>query len=643
MKKNYFLLLTILISFASFGQIWTEDFDSYSENTGIEGDGSGGITNIGDYPGSVTKWTLDPTNSSLFNNTDWAKTIGGVFSFRDTDGSGGVIWESESIDISSATGSVSFQLTASNNSGGFETADFYDVYYSIDGGSFMLIQNWNSLGNATHTILGKISGVDWNSVETILQSGLSGSTLQIRVQALNNAATEQFFLDDILVFEGVAPPTVSITSPTDFEILSSGTTSVDVVFETNNTMPSDTVDITINGGTPITNVTSPYTITPTNDGDTFTVKVDLIRSAASIDFEEIDFSIAFPCDLVLGAITTTCDAQTLGVDTYTTTINYTGGGTSIYTIDTGAIGTIGGDNPTSVATGQIRIITVNEGTDFVLTIMGDASNSSCNIIRNITSPTCVPTACASVGDIIITEIMANPTVVNDGDGEWFEVYNTTGASIDMQGWIIKDQSSSNELTIATSVIIAPNGYAVFGINSNTGTNGGVTVDYMYSSLGSLNNTSMDGIIIECASTLIDQVIWGDGIFPTVVPGESLELSINHLNSTDNDLGTNWSLGTTMFSGGKGTPRFVNDFTLSAGSIEVTQFSLSPNPTSSGYVNIISNNVEQPVSVKVYSLLGKLIVNETITNRLNVSSLKTGVYIVNISQNEATVSKKLIIK
>jgi hypothetical protein len=39
----------------------------------------------------------------------------------------------------------------------------------------------------------------------------------------------------------------------------------------------------------------------------------------------------------------------------------------------------------------------------------------------------------SVGDLIVTEIMFDPKSSNEQDREWFEVYNTTNADIDMNG------------------------------------------------------------------------------------------------------------------------------------------------------------------------------------------------------------------
>jgi len=52
-------------------------------------------------------------------------------------------------------------------------------------------------------------------------------------------------------------------------------------------------------------------------------------------------------------------------------------------------------------------------------------------------------ACAMVAgtagaDLVITEIMQNPSAVSDGDGEYFEVYNSGGAAVNMNGYTIVD-------------------------------------------------------------------------------------------------------------------------------------------------------------------------------------------------------------
>ncbi len=90
-------------------------------------------------------------------------------------------------------------------------------------------------------------------------------------------------------------------------------------------------------------------------------------------------------------------------------------------------------------------------------------------------------------------------------------------------------------------------------------------------------------------------------------------------------------------------RNLNDLTLSVNQFNANSFSLYPNPTSTGFVTIASTNTDV-INVAVYDILGKQVKNETLTNNtLDVSNLNTGIYIMKISQNNASVTKKLVIR
>lgn len=91
-----------------------------------------------------------------------------------------------------------------------------------------------------------------------------------------------------------------------------------------------------------------------------------------------------------------------------------------------------------------------------------------------------------------------------------------------------------------------------------------------------------------------------------------------------------------------TARALGDFTLSVGDKSLNVFAVYPNPTSLGYVNISSRNGET-IKATVFDILGKQVINSTvINNKLDVSNLNTGVYIMRLTQNNATVTKKLVI-
>lgn len=74
-----------------------------------------------------------------------------------------------------------------------------------------------------------------------------------------------------------------------------------------------------------------------------------------------------------------------------------------------------------------------------------------------------------------------------------------------------------------------------------------------------------------------------------------------------------------------------------------EFSLYPNPTSSGYVNIIST-VGGTKDISIFNVLGRRVLTAQLnSDRLNISALNSGVYIIKIVAGKASATKKLIVK
>lgn len=74
-----------------------------------------------------------------------------------------------------------------------------------------------------------------------------------------------------------------------------------------------------------------------------------------------------------------------------------------------------------------------------------------------------------------------------------------------------------------------------------------------------------------------------------------------------------------------------------------EFNVYPNPVSNGIVTIKSAN-NSPMTVSVFDVLGKKVLSSNVSNNtLNVSALKSGVYILNINQDNTSITKKLVIK
>lgn len=84
-------------------------------------------------------------------------------------------------------------------------------------------------------------------------------------------------------------------------------------------------------------------------------------------------------------------------------------------------------------------------------------------------------------------------------------------------------------------------------------------------------------------------------------------------------------------------------TLGIDENKIEGFSFSPNPTKLGYINISSKSNSR-MGISVFDILGKQVLKETISNnKLGVSNLNTGIYIMKVSQDNATITKKLVIQ
>ena len=137
---------------------------------------------------------------------------------------------------------------------------------------------------------------------------------------------------------------------------------------------------------------------------------------------------------------------------------------------------------------------------------------------------------------VINEIMQNPSAVSDSDGEWFEIYNPTGAAVDIDGWTIEDNDSDSHVINNGGALSVPaGGYLVLGNNSDSGTNGGVSVDYQYSGIA-LANGGDELVLLDVDLTEADRVEWDGGpAFPDP-NGASMSLRDPAL---DNNVGANW--------------------------------------------------------------------------------------------------------
>lgn len=163
--------------------------------------------------------------------------------------------------------------------------------------------------------------------------------------------------------------------------------------------------------------------------------------------------------------------------------------------------------------------------------------------------------------LVINEIMNNPGAVSDSAGEWFEIFNPSIESIDINGWTIMDDGGNSHVIDNGGPLLAPiGGYLVLGINADSGTNGGASVDYQYDNFF-LANGDDEVVLVDSDGREVDRVNYDGGPNFPDPNGASMSLIDSAL---DNNVGENWCTSTTAFGAGDfGTPGAVNSCDVQA--------------------------------------------------------------------------------
>jgi len=174
-------------------------------------------------------------------------------------------------------------------------------------------------------------------------------------------------------------------------------------------------------------------------------------------------------------------------------------------------------------------------------------------------PTGEPT---QAGQIVITEFMKDPTTVSDARGEWIEVWNAMPWRVNLEGWVLSDDSGAQHVIHAPggALRLAPGQYVVLGNNADPALNGGVQIDYAWSSF-SLGNGADQIQLSKADGTLVDRVAYDDGVLWPDTAGRAIALRNNARTATANDDPANWChasspIGPTNTD--TGTPRMDND-------------------------------------------------------------------------------------
>lgn len=359
------------------------------------------------------------------------------------------------------------------------------------------------------------------------------------------------------------------------------------------------------------------------------------------------------CSIVFGSLDIICDSNNPGAtdDTYTVNLPFSGGNVSTTFIISSTEGTISGDDPSTMESGTITITNITEGTNISITLDDTGSGGICNTTLNINSPSCIPLGSidlefkgildltvpsggsdgkaihvVATGDIADLSVYGIGTAAN-GNGSDGQEYTFDAISVNSGDHILVARTpSSMEQYLTTS------GYNLF--------------DVVLTATTDINMNGDDGIELFKNGTLIET--FGDvNVDGTGTSWEYLD-SWAYKVTEGSVWPAGWSYGTINCTDGSQTTfssTCVYPFVQSLSSDEffADEFSIFPNPTNLESVTITSQ-LNDAIEVKVFDMLGKQVKNQIITNNtLNVSDLNTGIYLVKITQNTKSTTKKLVIR
>ena len=442
------------------------------------------------------------------------------------------------------------------------------------------------------------NGNVWTEYTVTLVAPATADTFYFEVRAYGSAVV---YWDDFSFFAeaSTGDPALTITAPTEgSEQLTANT---DIVFIVSNfDVPADGhIHYTLDGGgVNMVFDTNPIQLTGLSDG-AHTVYMELVDTSHTPIVPAVNATVNF---------TTNNIVQTLP---FTEHFDYTA----------------------TEALGDQNIWTNNFSGDEVLIEAGNLSYSTLNGSGNSISfdgtgmdPSVdyTPTSSGTIYASFMLKVTSLDPAAVDG---YFAVLRTDGGSYQSRLWISPTGATSYRIGIS-------NGGTLTAINAPT-------TDY-----------EIDDVIFIVMNYDIDNDTVNAWVNPTLGGTEPAA----EISEASGSTGNTFSQFLIRQDDPDETPGIVMDelrigtawadvtpATLSVSQFEANTFKVYPNPTSTGFVNIISSS-NNDMTVAVFDVLGKQVINRTVSNNsLNVSTLNSGVYIMKISQNNATVTKKLVIK
>jgi hypothetical protein len=178
-------------------------------------------------------------------------------------------------------------------------------------------------------------------------------------------------------------------------------------------------------------------------------------------------------------------------------------------------------------------------------------------VPNPGNPTTLAADDLLAGDLVITEFIADAIDANclDSNGEWVEIYNDSGYTVDTAG--VRLQDYGGNVTVLPSVVMAAGSYALFGKGPGASwCESEAFPDAFYASSFFINNTGNENLSLYTPSNALVDAIPVFVDLGTVQGSVALDARFN--NADLNDDGGNWYYSNTCTpSEPLGSPGYSN--------------------------------------------------------------------------------------
>ena len=216
--------------------------------------------------------------------------------------------------------------------------------------------------------------------------------------------------------------------------------------------------------------------------------------------------------------------------------------------------------------------------------------------------------------------------------DWIELYNPESTVKDISNWKIKDDNDSHVFVIPEGTQVEANGYLIIVKDEADFTTAFPGIPY----IGELDfgfGGSDEVRLYTSDDKLVDEVKYeSESPWPSCAyeTGNTLELISPDL---DNSLPESWNCINE-----NGSPNSVNSSGLYLEDMAYGLIKIFPNPVNHTlYISGDSSNY----NIKVYSLLGQLMISAFNVNEIDVSLFTKGVYLIKISNENSTTTKRFI--